>query len=191
MMVKISSYLPTPFLKILTCHLSPAIAYRLNAAVDSGLANSLKPASVPSSSTTFFQAVGNVFRWSTPPASTVAALAPNPSSVPDPSRPPAHISKLPSTIEMDTHDFTHEEIAEKRMGLLNDNGQIDFYLSSGGGPLNIQYLNMLGAHSSYWILQDFIRFLVVEIGRRPGKDGTLLALRAEKKKGWRRGGKGV
>ena len=71
------------------------------------------------------------------------------------------------------------------MGLLNDNGQIDFYLSSGGGPLNIQYLNMLGAHSSYWILQDFIRFLVVEVGRQQGKEGTLMSLRAEKKKGWK------
>ncbi|KAK2763286.1 hypothetical protein FQN54_009922 [Arachnomyces sp. PD_36] len=169
-------------------HYNDAIAYRLNAAVDSGLANSLKPASVPSSSTTFFQAVGNVFRWSsTPPSSNIAALAPITTPAPDPSQPPAHISKLPSTIEMDTHDFTHEEIAEKRMGLLNDNGQIDFYLSSGGGPLNIQYLNMLGAHSSYWILQDFVRFLVVEIGRRPGKEGTLVALRAEKKKGWKKG----
>lgn len=77
------------------------------------------------------------------------------------------------------------------MGLLNDNGQLDFYLSSGGGPLNFQYLNMLGAHSSYWILQDFVRFLVVEIGRQPGKDGALRALRAEKKKRWKKGGKGV
>jgi DDHD domain len=96
------------------------------------------------------------------------------------------VSKLPSTIEMDTHDFSREELVEKRMSLLNDNGQIDFYLSGGGGPLNIQYLTMLSAHSSYWILQDFIRFLVVEIGRHQGREGTLLTLRAEKKKGWKK-----
>jgi hypothetical protein len=45
---------------------------------------------------------------------------------------------------------------------------------------------MLSAHSSYWILQDFIRFLVVEIGRHQGREGTLLTLRAEKKKGWKK-----
>lgn len=95
------------------------------------------------------------------------------------------ISKLPSNVEMETHDFTREEIAEKRMLLLNDNGQIDYYLTGGGGPLNIQYLNMLSAHSSYWTLSDFIRFVVVEIARKQGKEGTLLALRAEKKKDWK------
>lgn len=87
---------------------------------------------------------------------------------------------------METHDFSREELAEKRMFLLNDNGQIDYYISGGGGPLNIQYLNMLSAHSSYWILPDFVRFIVVEIGRKVGKNGSLLALRAEKKKGWKR-----
>lgn len=72
------------------------------------------------------------------------------------------------------------------MQLLNDNGQIDYFISGGGGPLNIQYLNMLSAHSSYWILPDFVRFLVLEVGRMQGKDGALVALRAEKKKGWKR-----
>lgn len=95
------------------------------------------------------------------------------------------VSKLPSNVEMETHDFTREEIAEKRMLLLNDNGQIDYYLSGGGGPLNIQYLNMLSAHSSYWTLTDFVRFLVVEIARKQGRDGTLIGLRAEKKKGYK------
>jgi hypothetical protein len=95
------------------------------------------------------------------------------------------VSKLPSNVEMETHDFTREEIAEKRMLLLNDNGQIDYYLSGGGGPLNIQYLNMLSAHSSYWTLTDFVRFVVVEIARKQGRDGTLVGLRAEKKKGYK------
>jgi hypothetical protein len=99
-------------------------------------------------------------------------------------------AKLPSTIELETHDFTREEIAETRMSLLNDNMQIDFFLSGGGGPLNIQYLNMLSAHSSYWILPDFVRFVVVEIGRASGRDRTLVPLRAEKKKGWKRGQEG-
>lgn len=58
------------------------------------------------------------------------------------------------------------------MYLLNDNGQIDYTLHSGGGPLEIQYLNMLNPHSRYWTLQDFVRFLVVEIGRKGGWEET-------------------
>jgi len=45
------------------------------------------------------------------------------------------ITRLPSQVEMAIHDFTREEIAERKFYLLNDNGQIDFFLSSGGGPL--------------------------------------------------------
>lgn len=71
------------------------------------------------------------------------------------------------------------------MQLLNDNGQIDYFLSGGGGPLSIQYLNMLSAHSSYWTLTDFVRFFVVEIARKQGKDGVLPVFRAEKKKNWK------
>ncbi|KAK2736404.1 hypothetical protein FQN57_000781 [Myotisia sp. PD_48] len=159
-------------------HETDPIAYRLNAAVDSELANLLKDVSIPSSSASIFQSISNIFRWGTKPQ-TLLPVSNTPSIRPS-------ISKLPSTIEMETHDFTREEIAETRMSLLNDNGHIDFYLSGGGGPLNIQYLNMLMAHSSYWILQDFARFIVVEVGRPQGRDGTLLALRAEKKKGWKR-----
>ena len=73
------------------------------------------------------------------------------------------------------------------MYLLNENGQIDWFLSAGASPLEFQYLNMLGAHSSYWLLQDFVRFLVVEIGREPGKSHTLPALRAVKKREYKRG----
>ncbi|OJD12133.1 hypothetical protein AJ78_07220 [Emergomyces pasteurianus Ep9510] len=167
-------------------HDTDPITYRLNAAVDSDLANSLKPASVPSSSTSFFQAVSSVFRWGASKAPNESGANLSSPSISQQTQRPATIAKLPSNIEMETHDFSREELAEKRMALLNDNGQIDFYISGGGGPLNIQYLNMLSAHSSYWVLQDFVRFLVVEIGRRRGKDGTLLALRAEKKKEWKR-----
>jgi hypothetical protein len=95
--------------------------------------------------------------------------------------------QLPSTVELETHSFTREQIAERRMYLLNDNGQIDFFLSPSGGPLEFQYINMLSAHSSYWVLQDFVRFLVVEIGRQPGKSKTLPSLRAQKKRNYKRG----
>ncbi|EAW14411.1 DDHD family phospholipase [Aspergillus clavatus NRRL 1] len=152
-------------------HTTDPIAYRVNAAVDADLANSLKIASIPGSNASFWSSFGSVFRWSSPSHST-------------PTR-PAAIAKLPSNVEMETHDFTREEIAEKRMLLLNDNGQIDYFISGGGGPLNIQYLNMLSAHSSYWILTDFVRFIVIEVAREQGREATLPALRAEKKKGWK------
>ena len=83
---------------------------------------------------------------------------------------------------METHDFTREEIAEKRMYLLNDNGQIDFFLRYGGGAFEIQYLTMLSAHSSYWLLKDFVRMVVTETGRERGRDGTFLGMRAVKRK---------
>jgi hypothetical protein len=82
---------------------------------------------------------------------------------------------------MEVHDFTREEIAESRMYLLNDNGQIDYSLSSGAGPLEIQYLNMLGAHSSYWTSRDFVRLVVVEVGRRMGREGGLPNMRVAKR----------
>ncbi|KAJ6102379.1 hypothetical protein N7486_004806 [Penicillium sp. IBT 16267x] len=157
-------------------HTTDPIAYRVNAAVDNDLSNSLKIASIPSSTSSFWQSFGSVFRWSTSSSTFLPSAHPVR---------PAAVSKLPSNVEMETHDFTREEIAEKRMLLLNDNGQIDYYLSGGGGPLNIQYLNMLSAHSSYWTLTDFVRFLVVEIARKQGREGTLIGLRAEKKKGYK------
>ncbi|PYH43937.1 DDHD family phospholipase [Aspergillus saccharolyticus JOP 1030-1] len=155
-------------------HTTDPIAYRVNAAVDSGLAASLKPASIPTTTSSLWSSFGSVFRWSTTGTSTADTVLR-----------PAPITKLPTQVELETHDFTREEIAEKRMLLLNDNGQIDYYLSGGGGPLNIQYLNMLSAHSSYWTLTDFVRFVVIEIARKQGRDATLPGLRAEKKKGWR------
>lgn len=156
-------------------HYNDPIAYRLNACVDVDYAASLQPASVPSAANSWMQSISSVFRTRpfTPITPTVGALGEFPS------RPLA--LKMPSTLEMETHDFTREEIAEKRMHLLNDNGQIDYTLHSGGGPLEIQYLNMLSAHSSYWTLQDFVRFLVVEIGRKSGKNETMAAMKAAKK----------
>jgi len=141
------------------------IAYHLNACVDAAYAESLKPAYVPSSSSTWF---ANPFRSSKSVAATASLVKPT-------------IARLPSTVELETHDFTREEIAEKRMYLLNDNGQIDWLLKYGGG-LEIQYLTMLSAHSSYWLSRDFVRMVCTEIGRKPGKDGTLPSMRAQKKK---------
>ncbi|KAI9821934.1 MAG: hypothetical protein M1827_002516 [Pycnora praestabilis] len=144
------------------------IAYRLNATVDADYASSLKTAAVPSSSTGYFESLGNIFKAITPSSSSSSSQKPN-------------MARLPSTIEMERHDFTREEIAEKRFFKLNENGQIDYFLSSGGGPLEIQYLNMLGAHSSYWISRDFVRFLVVEVGREGGRENTLASMRAVKR----------
>ncbi len=93
-------------------------------------------------------------------------------------RPPT--MRLPSQLELEVHDFSREEIAERKAYLLNDNGQIDYFLHSGSGPLEIQYLNMLSAHTSYWTNQDLIRMLCMEIGRKPGKASTLPGMRAVK-----------
>ncbi|CAG8951953.1 hypothetical protein HYFRA_00005760 [Hymenoscyphus fraxineus] len=151
------------------------IAYRLNATIDAQYAVSLKNAQVPSATTGFFESIGKaVVRSITPghssdePAVGQVGIKPSP------------MVRLPSQLEMEVHDFTREELAEKRCYLLNDNGQVDWFLSSGGGPLEIQYINMLSAHSSYWLSPDFVRMIVTECGRTPGKDHTLPNMRVVK-----------
>ena len=155
-------------------HYNDPVAYCLNACVDVDYAASVQPAFVPSASPSWGQYLGSYFRGKaiaqTKSMSTLNDLPRRPTT-----------ARLPTTVELETHDFTKEEIAEKRMFLLNDNGQIDYTLRSGGGPLEIQYLNMLGAHSSYWIRQDFVRFLVVEVGRKQGKTETVNSIKAAKK----------
>ncbi|KAI9828087.1 MAG: hypothetical protein M1832_003614 [Thelocarpon impressellum] len=145
------------------------VGYLLNAALDTNYAASLKPASVPSTSTSLLSTLTtNPFRTAPPPSSQRPSLN----------------RTLPSTIELATHDFSAEEIAEKKFLLLNDNGQLDWFLSSAQGPLDgLPYLNMLGAHSSYWLSRDFVHFLVVEIGRPRGRSSTLEGVRARKKGG--------
>lgn len=150
------------------------IAYLLNGAVDSTYASSLKLAHVPSTATSFFKAVGDAFRHVVPGMGPVV----NPLAPDSTDRPPTF--RLPSQLELEVHDFTREEIAEKKAYLLNDNGQIDWYLRSGGGPLEIQYLNMLSAHTSYWTNHDFIRMVCMEVGRKPGRANALPAMRAVK-----------
>lgn len=153
-------------------HYNDPIAYHMNAAVDVEYAHMLKPGNIPSASSGWFSSLNNAFRWGSSGSSTMVTTPGGRPTLP----------KLPTTVELNIHDFSREDIVEKRMHLLNDNGQIDYFLSSGGGPLEIQYLNMLSAHSSYWVLQDFVRFIVMEIGRSPGREGTIPALRAEKKR---------
>ncbi|KAI4238255.1 MAG: hypothetical protein L6R40_005795 [Gallowayella cf. fulva] len=155
-------------------HEDDPIAYRVNACVDVDYAYSLRPARVPRAAKTWGQYLSSPFR-SKPVAPTVPLLS---SSLDMPSRP--GMNRLPTTVEMETHDFSQEELAERRMLLLNDNGQIDFTLKPGGVTFKIPYLNLLSAHSSYWVSQDFIRFLVIEIGRKQGREWTLPIVKASK-----------
>ncbi|KAI1748495.1 DDHD domain-containing protein [Xylaria castorea] len=150
------------------------VAYLLNGTIDPMFAASLKMAYVPSASPSFLQSMGNAVLGFVPGASPASTTASNPAFV----KPPT--IRLPSQLELEVHDFTREEIAERKALLLNDNGQVDYFLRSGGGPLELQYLNMLSAHTSYWVNHDLIRMLCQEIGRRPGKENTLPALRAVK-----------
>lgn len=154
------------------------VAYCLNAAVDVDYAAALRKAVVPSSAASWLsfgspwpKKASTVGSAAVPGASLTNSLLVHPS-----------VARLPSAVEMETHNFTREEIAEKKMFLLNDNGQIDWFLRYGGGPLEIQYLTMLGAHSSYWINRDFVRLVVREVGRMEGREGTLGEMRAVKKK---------
>ncbi|KAI2642010.1 DDHD domain-containing protein [Xylaria nigripes] len=158
------------------------VAYLLNGTIDPMYASSLKIAYVPSVSPSFLESVGNAVWGYVPGVSSASTAAPNPAFA------PPSMLHLPSQLELEVHDFTREEVAEKKAFLLNDNGQIDYFLRSGGGPLELQYLNMLSAHSSYWANIDLIRMLCQEIGRKPGRENTLPALRAMK--ATKRGGVG-
>lgn len=152
------------------------IAYLLNGTIDPLYARSLRLAHVPSTTTSWFKSMGDAMRGFIP----VGSAAPPASDLTAPLliKPPT--LRLPSQLELEVHDFTREEIAERKAFLLNDNGQVDFYLRSGTGPLEIQYLNMLSAHTSYWMNTDLTRLLCVEIGREPGRTNTLPVMRAAK-----------
>jgi len=155
-------------------HYSDPIAYRLNPTVDAEYANSIKRAHVPSTAPTLFSSLAYYLPGVTP--------APISATKAEQGRPVNQTQRLPSTIELETHDFSREEVAEKRMNLLNDNGQIDWFLRAGG-PLENAYLNMLGAHSSYWESRDFVRFLVMELGRVRGPAGVMEGMKAQKRRG--------
>jgi len=145
------------------------VAYRMNAAVDAAYSASLKQAFIPSASPGWF--------GSSSKSSSLAAFAGTSTGAS-----PATLTRLPSNVELETHNFTREQLAEERMSLLNDNGQIDFYLKYGGGLLEIQWLTMLGAHSSYWASADFVRCVVGECGRAGGKEGCFAGMKAVKRK---------
>jgi DDHD domain len=154
-------------------HPEDPIAYQVNATVDPQYAASLKRAQVPSATTGFFESIGNAVK------SMAGASSSTDLSVGQAPK-PAGLNRLPSQLEMEVHDFTREEIAEKKFGLLNDNGQIDYFLCSDSGPLSFQYINMLSAHSSYWESPDFVRMVVVEVGRSPGSNHCLPSMKAAK-----------
>lgn len=168
------------------------IAYLLTGTIDPVYAASLKPAYVPSTATSFFKSVGNAVRGlagfpaAVPPSVVANSPANSGNNTYDVTmnttkmKPHPLLARLPSQLELEVHDFTREDIAEKKAFLLNDNGQLDYYLRSGGGPLEIQYLNMLSAHTSYWTNQDLIRLICVEVGRMPGRENTLPSMRAVK-----------
>lgn len=150
------------------------VAYTLNASLDAAYASTLKPPLIPTATPSLFS-LSNPFSRSKPPSySDPNHDSDRPSTI-----------RLPSTVELETHDFSREEVAEKRAYALNDNGQVDFFLRVGGGVS--QYITMLGAHSSYWVNRDFVRFVVVETGRRGGRGGALGEMRARKRGG--RGGR--
>ncbi|KAI0181865.1 DDHD domain-containing protein [Hypoxylon sp. FL1284] len=151
-----------------------AVAYLLNGTLDPMYAASLKTAYVPSTSMSLLQSMGSAMRSIVPGASA----APVSVMSDEHTRPSA--LRLPSQLELEVHDFSREEIAERKAFLLNDNGQIDYFLRSGSGPLELQYLNMLSAHTSYWVNHDLIRMLCLEIGRKPGRAHTLPSMRAVK-----------
>ena len=154
-------------------HITDPVTFGLNACVDVDYASSIQKAFVPTATATWAETITSLFGKK--PQSKTPANFVNPSKRPN-------IASMPSTVELETHNFSREEIAEKRMLLMNDNGQIDFILKSTGGPLEIQYLNMLSAHSSYWISRDFVRFVVCEVGREAGREEASANLRALKKR---------
>lgn len=155
-------------------HCNDPIAYRLNACVDAKYGANLKQAEVPDSSRSFMTAVTHAMK-------SAAGISQN-EEIPVGEMPrPATITKMPSQMEMEVHDFTAEEMAEKKFCQLNENGQVDWILGNRPGMLANQYIDMLSAHSSYWNNKDFIRFLCVEIGRKPGKMNTLPNMMARKK----------
>jgi hypothetical protein len=155
-------------------NINDPIACRLNPCADPHYAASLKTAHVPSATVGFFESLSNAMRVVTPGSTAPTRLAVGQISK------PTIAPRKPSQLEMETHDWTEEERQEKKFYLLNDNGQIDYCLGSGGGPLEYQYLNMLGAHSAYWASIDVVRMLATEIGRAPGKANCLPNMKAVK-----------
>ncbi|KAF2861742.1 hypothetical protein K470DRAFT_275900 [Piedraia hortae CBS 480.64] len=131
------------------------IAYRVNAAVDAAYAGMIRPAVIPAAEEGgWFGRRGDGYG---PVDHKIETVGVTPSE---------------RNVELETHDFSREATAEKRFFLLNENGQVDYFLREGGGVFSV-----LSAHGAYWANRDFVRFLVVETGR----GGPLSALRVRKK----------
>jgi hypothetical protein len=146
------------------------IAYRLNPTVDPQYATSLKEAKLPSTNAGFFANAMKYIPGISAPVDHKVDQLPK----------PATIGRLPSQVEMAVHDFNREQMAEKKFHRLNDNGQVDWFMGSRDTPLDTVYLNVVGAHSGYWQSPEFIRLVVTEICRQPGKNHTMANLRAVK-----------
>lgn len=100
-------------------HIYDPVALCLNATVDVDYAAKLKQATVPSSSTSWFSAPSF---WPSRAASVNMGV--------DSTLEPGAVARLPLAAVPETHNLTHEEIAKRKAFLLNDNGQIDFFLHS-------------------------------------------------------------
>ena len=160
-------------------HFTDPVSYRINACVDPHYTSLLKDAILPSGQSWF------AF-WGRrgPPPLHRASDRPSGGGTSNGGDARPRLSSLPSTVEMEEHQFQREERAERAMRHLNDNGQIDWYIRAAGGAF--EYLNILSAHSSYWTTPEFVRFLVAEVGREPGPEGAIAQLKAQKKHPWRR-----
>lgn len=79
----------------------------------------------------------------------------------------------PPEIPQDVKDFQHE------LGLINENGQIDWLIPQVLGYIPSQYLKMFTAHFDYWSNKELARFLAIECGRKLGAENTLSEHRAK------------
>ncbi|BFZ58416.1 hypothetical protein PYCC9005_005478 [Savitreella phatthalungensis] len=123
------------------------VAYRLLPAVDASFAQILPPTIIP------------------------AKLKPDKENQKEKDKesglPPAP-GRLPSTVELETHNFAKESLADGRLRLLNENGQIDYILPQSTSVMGLesQYLSMIYAHQAYWDSREFARLILVECGRK-------------------------
>ncbi|CCG84077.1 protein of unknown function [Taphrina deformans PYCC 5710] len=130
------------------------IAYRMNPTIDSGFAQSLPPTQVPSTTAPFFSSLKLPFGGT---GTSQAANSERP-----------ELRYLPSQVELETHDFERETIADQRLHLLNENGSLDYVLPMSG-YIDNQYLSMVYAHQGYWDSKEFARLIIIECGRQEGK----------------------
>jgi DDHD domain len=148
-------------------HYDDPIAYRVNAAVDVEHTKLLKVAEVPSATVS----------WRDTFSTAAQSIKQGISVLPFMAGKAESDANSSSSEDRKIHQiFT---TAEKKFLLLNDNGQVDYFLKASEGP-DIQYLNMLWAHGSYWSNLDFARLLVTEIGREPGVENAFAAMKAVK-----------